>query len=31
MHELSVTRLIAVPPEKVWEIMTERIEEWWCP
>ena len=31
MNELSVTRLIAVPPEKVWEIMTERIEEWWCP
>ena len=31
MHERSVTRLIAAPPEKVWEIMTERIEQWWCP
>ena len=31
MHELSDTRFIAVPPEKVWPIMTDRIEEWWCP
>lgn len=29
--ELSVTRLIAAPPEKVWEAMTERQTEWWCP
>ncbi len=29
--ELSVTRDIAAPPEKVWEIMTKRQEEWWCP
>ena len=29
--ELSVTRHIAAPPEKVWEIMTERQTEWWCP
>ncbi len=29
--ELSVTRHIAAPPEKVWEIMTERRTEWWCP
>ena len=31
MHELSVTRLIAAPPAKVWEVMTGRLEEWWCP
>lgn len=31
MHELSVTRFIAAPPAKVWDIMTNRIEEWWCP
>jgi uncharacterized protein YndB with AHSA1/START domain len=29
--ELSVTRHIAAPPEKVWQIMTERLTEWWCP
>ena len=29
--ELSVTRFIAVPPEKVWDVMANRIEEWWCP
>ncbi|CDO34733.1 SRPBCC family protein [Novosphingobium sp. KN65.2] len=30
-HELSVTRFIAAPPAKVWEVMAERQEEWWCP
>ena len=30
-HELSVTRLIAAPPEKVWDVMVNRQEEWWCP
>ncbi len=30
-HELSITRFIAAPPEKVWHVMTERQEEWWCP
>lgn len=29
--ELSVTRFIAAKPEKVWSIMTDRQEEWWCP
>ncbi len=29
--ELSVTRFINAPPAKVWGIMTNRIEEWWCP
>ena len=30
-HELSVTRTIDAPPAKVWDVMTDRIEEWWCP
>jgi uncharacterized protein YndB with AHSA1/START domain len=29
--ELSVTRHIAAPPEIVWQIMTQRLPEWWCP
>lgn len=29
--ELSVTRYIAATPAKVWEVMAERQEEWWCP
>lgn len=29
--ELSVTRFIAAPPAHVWAVMTDRIEEWWCP
>ncbi len=29
--ELSVTRHIAAPPEKVWPVITGRIAEWWCP
>lgn len=29
--ELSVTRLIAAPPATVWDVMTNRIDEWWCP
>jgi uncharacterized protein YndB with AHSA1/START domain len=28
---LSVTRHIAAPPETVWDIMTKRQTEWWCP
>ncbi|MCH7628366.1 MAG: SRPBCC family protein [Proteobacteria bacterium] len=31
MHELSITRLIAAPPEKVWDVMANRQAEWWCP
>ncbi len=30
-YELGVTRHVAVPPEKVWEVMTQRQTEWWCP
>ncbi|MDE2596286.1 MAG: SRPBCC domain-containing protein [Sphingomonadales bacterium] len=30
-HELSVTRHIAAPPARVWDVMTNHIEEWWCP
>jgi uncharacterized protein YndB with AHSA1/START domain len=30
-HELSVTRFIAAPSARVWQVMTERQEEWWCP
>jgi uncharacterized protein YndB with AHSA1/START domain len=29
--ELSITRFINAPPEKVWDIMTNHMEEWWCP
>ena len=30
-HELTIVRTIAAPPAKVWDIMTNRIDEWWCP
>jgi uncharacterized protein YndB with AHSA1/START domain len=30
-RELSITRHIAAPPAKVWDVMANRIEEWWCP
>src|SRR3546814_12692755 len=29
--ELSVTRYIAASPETVWQVLTDRQEEWWCP
>ncbi len=31
MQDLSVTRYIAAPPEKVWDVMANRAGEWWCP
>ncbi len=31
MSELSVTRYIDARPDKVWDIMVNRTEEWWCP
>ena len=30
-HVLSITCFIAAPPENVWQVMTERQNEWWCP
>jgi uncharacterized protein YndB with AHSA1/START domain len=30
-QELSVDIFIDAPPEKVWALMTEQLEEWWCP
>jgi uncharacterized protein YndB with AHSA1/START domain len=30
-HELSISRYIAAPPDKVWDILANRQEEWWCP
>ena len=30
-HALTIVRTIAASPAKVWDIMTNRIEEWWCP
>ncbi len=31
VHELCVTRLINAEPAVVWQVMTDRIAEWWCP
>ncbi len=31
LKELSVTTFIDAPPEKVWDVMVNRQEEWWCP
>lgn len=31
MPELSITRHIAASPETVWDAMTNRISEWFCP
>ncbi|RVQ65970.1 ATPase [Croceicoccus ponticola] len=31
MHELKVTRLIAAPVERCWDVLANRQEEWWCP
>ncbi|HEY6814266.1 MAG TPA: SRPBCC domain-containing protein [Croceibacterium sp.] len=30
-RELSLTRYIDAPPDKVWDVMANRQEEWWCP
>lgn len=29
--EISITHFIDAPPDVVWQIMTERLPEWWCP
>lgn len=31
MHELSISRYIAASPVKVWDVLANRQEEWWCP
>jgi uncharacterized protein YndB with AHSA1/START domain len=31
LFELRVERHIDAPPSKVWDIMTSRMAEWWCP
>ena len=30
-HELSVTRFINAAPDRVWDVLANRQEEWWCP
>ena len=30
-RELSLTRYIDAPPEKVWDVLANRQEEWFCP
>ena len=30
-RELSLTRYIDAPPEKVWDVMANRQAEWFCP
>ena len=31
VHELSITRAIAAPPQTVYRVWTERLGEWWAP
>lgn len=31
MYELSVSRFIDAPPERVWDVMANRLPEWFCP
>lgn len=30
-NELAIERIIDAPPEVVWRVWTERMEEWFCP
>lgn len=30
-YELAIEQRIAASPEKVWDVWTERLEEWWAP
>jgi uncharacterized protein YndB with AHSA1/START domain len=30
-HELSISRYIDAPPQTVYRVYTERLEEWWAP
>ena len=31
MHELGIERVIKASPDRVWDVMTNRFSEWWCP
>lgn len=31
LNELCVTRFIAAPVERVWQVLSTRQNEWWCP
>lgn len=31
IRELKISISIAAPPAKVWDVMTKRTAEWWCP
>lgn len=31
MHELTITRYIGAPAARVWDVMANRMDEWWCP
>ena len=31
LRELSVETFIDAPPQKLWDIMTGQLEQWWCP
>ena len=31
MYELSVTRMINASHDKVWDVMVNRTNDWWCP
>ena len=31
VHELSVNCFIAASPARVWSVLVDRQEEWWCP
>lgn len=30
-NELAVSRYIEAPVDRVWQLMTERLPDWWCP
>ena len=31
MYELSVTRLIDAAPDRVWDVLVNQTDAWWCP
>jgi uncharacterized protein YndB with AHSA1/START domain len=31
MNALTVTRTMAASPERVWDLLVNRMEDWWCP